>query len=256
MFLTKTKLSQTTINLLNQRHKLQLDSLAKWVLRSHTYRHKGFGLAKKNKKINVAEKFMLLLVMIFAAGMTFGWPFTTHKTLYTNNGQPQTQATSTYYTTEIEFEKIPFNKKTVYSSSLPVGTSLITVKGVDGAKTVTYKVTYIDDVIQDKEAISEIITKKAVDQVTVLGTDNPKLAGNTSTSQINIPPTTQDPPSTVDPNGCGSDEIYQATYNHCAPSWATARCVDLVYVKTTNKDRACRNFIDNSGLLEWYGSQL
>lgn len=73
------------------------------------------------------------------------------------------------YVTESYEEKIPFTAKVEYSSSLEKGKQKVT-GGVNGSRTVTVKKTYKNGVVTETETLSTVVTKPAVDKVTVIGT--------------------------------------------------------------------------------------
>lgn len=71
---------------------------------------------------------------------------------------------------ETETERIPYEKKTVYSDNLNKGTSKVTTAGEEGTKEVTYKVTYVDGKEESREKAEEKITQEPVTEVTSIGT--------------------------------------------------------------------------------------
>lgn len=72
--------------------------------------------------------------------------------------------------TEIETQPIPYTSTTVNDSTLASGTKKVTTTGVDGVKTLTYKVTYTDGKQTKKDLASSVDTTQPVTQVTTLGT--------------------------------------------------------------------------------------
>ena len=73
------------------------------------------------------------------------------------------------YKTEEKKEKIAFQKEEVVSDSLSSGASELTQKGVDGEKTVTYKVKYVDGKEDSREKVEEKVTKEPVTQIITKG---------------------------------------------------------------------------------------
>ena len=71
---------------------------------------------------------------------------------------------------ETKTETIKFSKKTRETKDLEEGKTRVVQKGVDGEKTVTYKVTYEKGKEIKREKVSEKITKKPVDEITEIGT--------------------------------------------------------------------------------------
>lgn len=76
---------------------------------------------------------------------------------------------SVKYVTESYNESIPFTAKVEYSSSLEKGKKQVK-GGVNGSRTVTVKKTYKNGVVTATETVSTVVTKPAVDKVTVIGT--------------------------------------------------------------------------------------
>ncbi|WP_309227128.1 G5 domain-containing protein [Micromonospora thermarum] len=72
--------------------------------------------------------------------------------------------------TETETQKIAFQTKTIYDSSLAKGTKKVTTRGVPGVKTLTYQITLTDGVQTAKKLIKSEITKAPVTQVVRVGT--------------------------------------------------------------------------------------
>lgn len=82
---------------------------------------------------------------------------------------------------EITTHAIPFVAVTVDDPSRDVGTSAVTVVGVDGVRTVTSEVTYTDGVETARRQVSDVVTTPPVDQVTAVGTRAPRAAPPSST---------------------------------------------------------------------------
>ena len=93
-----------------------------------------------------------------------------------NNSTPTTDTTGTNtqpvtsYQEIRETEVIPFEKTTKEDSALAEGTTRVTVAGVDGEKTIVYRVTLVDGVETDRELLSESITTPPVSEETTIGT--------------------------------------------------------------------------------------
>ena len=78
-------------------------------------------------------------------------------------------------------EAVPFESKKEISDEIDLGDSKLKTKGVDGEKLVTKRVKYIDGEKDDEKVISEKITKKPVDEVTLVGTKGAASAGGAGT---------------------------------------------------------------------------
>lgn len=67
-------------------------------------------------------------------------------------------------------EPIAFQSTTQQDSNLASGTTQVAVTGVNGEKTIIYRVTKRDGTETSREKISESVTKQPVDQITKVGT--------------------------------------------------------------------------------------
>ncbi|HMR47745.1 MAG TPA: septal ring lytic transglycosylase RlpA family protein [Arachnia sp.] len=82
-------------------------------------------------------------------------------------------------TKEVE---IPFGKKETSSDKMDKGTSTVTTKGVNGAKTEVYTETYHDGQLKSSELKSSTVTKEPVTQVTTVGTRKVVAASSSASS--------------------------------------------------------------------------
>ncbi len=128
---------------------------------------------------------------------------------------------------------VTFTNTDVDDSSLASGTSKITVTGINGLETITYKVTYTDGVETNREVVSDATTTAPVNQITHIGT---YLA----------------PAAPSCPNG-----TYVNTYGNtvCSPyssptppSGATAQCVDSTYSFSQSRRGTCSH---HGGVSTW-----
>ena len=69
-----------------------------------------------------------------------------------------------------ETQAIPFERSDEETSSLPSGSREVKTAGINGVKTVTYKVTYSNNNEVKRELLKEEITTQPVDEVTLVGT--------------------------------------------------------------------------------------
>lgn len=67
-------------------------------------------------------------------------------------------------------ESIPYSTRTEKTSSMYVGQTKVKTNGVNGQKIVTYKITYVDGVIESKVAVGSKVVKDAVAKVVLSGT--------------------------------------------------------------------------------------
>lgn len=87
--------------------------------------------------------------------------------------QETTHQPVTTYKDIQETEAIPFGKKTRNDSTRDVGTSAVTTTGVDGIRTKTFHVTYVDGKETARVQTKSEVTLKPVTQVTSVGTRKP-----------------------------------------------------------------------------------
>lgn len=87
--------------------------------------------------------------------------------------------------TEVKNSAIAFQNTNQNDNSRAKGDNVVSIAGVNGNKEIKYKVTYKDGVETGREVISETVTKKPVNQVTLIGTyvapAGLTLSGNTVT---------------------------------------------------------------------------
>jgi hypothetical protein len=80
--------------------------------------------------------------------------------------------------TVVEIRTIPFTRTTVRDPSLRKGTRVVTTRGVNGRKRLTYELTVTNGVQTGKRLLREVISTRPVTQVTAIGTKvEPKPAG-------------------------------------------------------------------------------
>jgi hypothetical protein len=91
----------------------------------------------------------------------------------TTGTTPTTQQSQVQPTTTKEISEnivIPFEKTRTESSQYEKGSTQITTAGVNGEKTVTYRVSLTNGTESSREIINEIIIKEPVTEVTSIGT--------------------------------------------------------------------------------------
>ncbi len=81
------------------------------------------------------------------------------------------------FDTVVETEETEY--ETVYEddSSMAKGQEEVSVKGENGQKEVTYKVTYVDGVEESREVVSETVTKEPINKVVKVGTKESSSSG-------------------------------------------------------------------------------
>ncbi len=73
------------------------------------------------------------------------------------------------YKEETKTESIDYQTEEKYSSSIAEGSSEVTQQGVNGEKTITYKVKYVDGKEESREKVDEKVTKEAVNEIITYG---------------------------------------------------------------------------------------
>ncbi len=83
---------------------------------------------------------------------------------------------------EVRAESVPFKTEQRENSSMYKGQSEVVVEGVNGSKDVTYRLTYVDGILESTEAVSEVITVEPINEVIEIGT---KKRPTTTTRKTN-----------------------------------------------------------------------
>lgn len=95
---------------------------------------------------------------------------TTTTTQPTNQSTPHVKAASVTTTTDTETQPIPFTTQNQNDASLPKGQTKVIQSGVNGVKTLTYKVTTTNGVQTAKTLTASVVTAQPVNQITAIGT--------------------------------------------------------------------------------------
>lgn len=185
------------------------------------------------KTLSVVKKSLLVFGSVIAVSGIAG--AASHPSTIPTSSVVNTPASvkSAVTATVNEDQVIPFESTTQQDSNLASGKSVVAVIGVNGAKTVTYKVTTENGVEISREKVSEVITFQPVTQVTKIGT---YIA----------------PAQPTCPNG-----TYVNTYGNtvCSPypapstpAGATAQCVDGSYSFSQSRSGTCSH---HGGVATW-----
>lgn len=139
-----------------------------------------------------------------------------------------------------ETQPLPFHTATVTSSTLAQGITKITILGVNGASTSTYKVSYSDNIQTAKDLISTVITSPPITQITSIGTYVPPLP-----SPVSTPPQNCTNGSYVNSVG---NTVCSPEVAPSAPAGATAQCVDGSYSFSQSHSGTCSH---HRGVANW-----
>ena len=81
---------------------------------------------------------------------------------------------------ESKTEVVAFEATTKNDGTLASGTTKLSVAGVNGERTITYKVTYKNGTETGREQLSDVVTKQPVNQVTLIGTKKMATASSSN----------------------------------------------------------------------------
>lgn len=87
--------------------------------------------------------------------------------------------------TETEIEEIDFEEIREEDATLEKDMTVVSQEGVKGEKTITYKVTFTDGKVANKEKVGEEVTKEPVKRIVKVGTKVPKSAAPTPSCDPN-----------------------------------------------------------------------
>lgn len=132
---------------------------------------KGFS---KVKKISIISAFFLLL-LVFAPSPKKE----NSQKLDKISGQVQSQVidttekkplSTTETKTETVTETIPYTSNTKNDNSIEKGRTVKSITGVNGERTITYEVTYVDNKETGRKEVSNEVTKNPINEVILVGT--------------------------------------------------------------------------------------
>jgi len=129
------------------------------------------------KNLKRPEKVLLVIgvLILFALANGSGQD---QKTLNVNPASDKNQSTSqskpkTTTKTVTETQSIPFGSSTVNDANLDKGKTQVTTTGVNGTRTLTYKITYKNGKQTGKQLLNSEVTTPPINQVTSVGTYSP-----------------------------------------------------------------------------------
>ncbi|MBQ3264512.1 MAG: G5 domain-containing protein [Ruminococcus sp.] len=112
------------------------------------------------------------------------------------------------YKEETKTEEIDYTTEERYSDSMAAGSSEVTQEGAKGEKEVTYKVKYVDGEEDSREAISEKITKAAVNRIVTYGSASNSGSDNSAGS---YDPGTSSSSGSDGQGGDSPNEVYEVS---------------------------------------------
>ncbi|MFZ1249873.1 MAG: G5 domain-containing protein [Candidatus Microsaccharimonas sp.] len=136
-------------------HNSRQDMVKKW--NNYTRREKAIGI--------IGAVFGVFVIGSIANGMSNPSPNTSTPATEQVKSQPVIT-----YENLTDTIAIPFDKTTKESNLYDKDTTQVTTTGIDGEKTLTYKVTYVDGAETARELLKEEISKSPVTEVTSIGT--------------------------------------------------------------------------------------
>lgn len=147
--------------------------------------------------------------------------------MHRDKDEQKTATSKPVVTNEVKTEPIPFAMIERTDSTMTKGQSYILAKGADGVRTIVYEVTRVGGEETARKEIRNTVTLTPINQVTVVGTNIPKVAVTDES-----PKKTTSTISTSKPSS--------------APAGAIAKCKDGTY--SFSKIRTCRN---HGGVAKW-----
>lgn len=132
---------------------------------------------------------------------------------------------------ESKTEPVPYESTTQNDPTMPAGTSVVATPGVNGVRTRSYQVTYLDSVETGRVEIANTITTQPVTQVTKVGTKQPEPTCANGTY--------------VNSSGQTVCSPYAAPTE---PEGATARCADGTYSFSQSRRGTCSH---HGGVARW-----
>ncbi len=143
-------------------------------------------------------------------------------------------------------ESIAFTSSTQNDSSLPSGQTQISIKGVDGVRTITYDATYVNGKETSRKQTNSTVTSQPVNQVTLVGTYvAPAPAPAPASSSSAAAPT--DCPNGTYVNSAGNT-VCSPYASPSTPAGATAQCVDGTYSFSQSRSGTCSH---HGGVATW-----
>jgi len=139
-------------------------------------------------------------------------------------------------------ESIAFDSTNQNDSSLPSGQTQVSIKGINGVRTITYDVTYINGKETSRKQASSIITTPPINQVTLVGT-YVAPATPTTTTDTNAPSCTNG----TYINSAGNTVCSPET-SSTVPAGATAKCNDGTYSFSQSRSGTCSH---HGGVGSW-----
>lgn len=124
--------------------------------------------SRRGKVIGVAAALFGVFVLGNAAsGIQGAAPVTTQVSPATQQVRAEPVTT---YKEVVRTEAVPFERTSAESSSLTKGSSQVTIQGVDGVRTHTYKVTLVDGIQTTEQLLASEVTTRPTSEVTTIGT--------------------------------------------------------------------------------------
>lgn len=139
--------------------------------------------------------------------------------------------------TVTETQSIPFESTTQNDNSLPSGQTKVSVKGVDGVRTITYLETYVNGKQTSRVQTNSDVTTQPISQVTLVGTY--------VTPAVTPAPASCPNGSYVNSSGNTVCSPYSAP---SAPAGATAQCRDGTYSSSQHRSGTCSH---HGGVASW-----
>ncbi len=187
------------------------------------------------KALSLGRKLLLVVgsfIAIGAIGSAISPPPKTTPPSPTKQSNSAVKSNNIQIKTETETKSVPFQSTTQNDSSLASGATKVITQGVNGIETVTYKVTYTNGALTNREQIADEVTTQPISEVTAIGT---------------YVAHTQSCPNGTYVNSAGNTVCspYSAP---TVPAGATALCRDGTYSFSQSRSGTCSY---HGGVAQW-----
>lgn len=136
--------------------------------------------------------------------------------------------------TVVKKEGVPFTSSTVNDSALPQGQTQLRTPGINGERTITYEVTYADDVEMARREVGNSITIPPTNEVIAKGT------------KVAVQPQANCPNGTY--RNSDGNTVCRPYASSSVPADATAQCKDGTYSSSQNRRGTCSG---HGGVARW-----
>ncbi len=144
---------------------------------------------------------------------------------------------------ETEVEELPFRTVERKTSQLPSGTTRVETEGVEGSRVTTYRTTYADGEVLDRQQLTSVVAAQPVDEVVLVGTGTVSAgsSGSSGSSGSGSSGSGGSTPQPVTYSGGNPRAIAQemlAAYGWGSDQWS---CLDRLWQRESNWNPYAQN---------------